>query len=142
MATKTKPKQAAKPGLMTAPKSGVKVRMYRQGLGDCFLLAFPGQKGKPFFMLIDCGVIVGQVPGKRPGIQEVAQHIKDSTGGRLDLLVATHQHWDHLSGFVDAKEVFQKMKVGQVWLAWTENPADAFCRSIRSASVFMPRSSR
>lgn len=30
------------------------VRMYRQGLGDCFLLTFPGEP-KPFNLLIDCG---------------------------------------------------------------------------------------
>ena len=30
---------------MTAPDSGVTVRMYRQGLGDCFLLAFATRRG-------------------------------------------------------------------------------------------------
>ena len=32
--------------LMPAPKSGVTVRMYRQGHGDCYLLAFPRQERK------------------------------------------------------------------------------------------------
>src|SRR3981081_3197342 len=89
----------AKAEPMTAPKSGVKVRMYRQGLGDCFLLAFPGKAKKPFYLLIDCGVLVGQVPG-RPDIRAIAQHIADSTNKRLDLIIASHQHWDHLSGFI------------------------------------------
>src|SRR5205814_10221079 len=46
--------------ILSPPASGVTVRMYRQGLGDCFLLAFPtGQAGQAFYTLIDCGVIFG-----------------------------------------------------------------------------------
>jgi hypothetical protein len=115
---------------MTAPDSGVKVRMYRQGLGDCFLLSFPGKAGKPFYLLIDCGVIVGQV-AKRPGIGAVAQHIADSTNNRLDVVIATHQHWDHLSGFIDAKDIFKDCGIGEVWMAWTEDPADALAKKLR-----------
>ena len=37
----------------------VKVRMYRQGLGDCFLITLPRDNGGPFYVLIDCGVILG-----------------------------------------------------------------------------------
>jgi beta-lactamase superfamily II metal-dependent hydrolase len=134
MATKKKTTPPPKATLkkadpMTAPDRGVKIRMYRQGLGDCFLLAFPTGSGNPFYLLIDCGVIVGQVEG-RPNIRQVAQHIAESTDNRLDVIVATHQHWDHLSGFVDASDVFQKIDVGQVWLAWTENPADHVAKNL------------
>src|SRR6478672_6673863 len=37
----------------------VRVRMYRQGLGDCFLVTLPRQDGGDFHILIDCGVILG-----------------------------------------------------------------------------------
>ena len=37
----------------------VKVRMYRQGLGDCFLVTLPRTNGQPYYLLIDCGVILG-----------------------------------------------------------------------------------
>jgi|GEM_PF-1749275 len=44
---------------MSASK-GVRVRMYRQGLGDCFLVSFFNHSSrKPFRMLIDCGVLLG-----------------------------------------------------------------------------------
>jgi hypothetical protein len=34
--------------------------MYRQGLGDCFLLTFPtGDPKRSFYTLIDCGVVMG-----------------------------------------------------------------------------------
>ncbi len=114
--------------ILNAPPSGVTVRMYRQGLGDCFLLAFPSEAGKPFYTLIDCGIARTLAPGRQaPSIQEVVEHIRDSTGGRIDLLVVTHAHWDHVSGFHPSRgaaKVFQKMEIGQVWLPWTENPQD------------------
>jgi len=114
--------------ILTAPSSGVTVRMYRQGLGDCFLLAFPTDTGKPFYMLIDCGIARTLAPNHTgPTIKEVAAHVKDSTGGRIDLLVVTHAHWDHIAGFSPtrgAASVFQSMQIGQVWLPWTEDPKD------------------
>jgi hypothetical protein len=120
---------------MKAPESGVTVRMYRQGLGDCFLLAFPPTGGKtrgkrPCFMLIDCGVLLG-TPGGDDRVREVAAHILESTGGRIDVLVATHEHWDHLSGFEQARDLFDKLKIGEVWVAWTEDPEDPVSRSLR-----------
>ena len=27
--------------------------------------------------------------------------IEAETGGRIDVLVVTHEHWDHVSGFLD-----------------------------------------
>jgi hypothetical protein len=80
-------------------------------------------------MLIDCGVLVGQVPG-RPSIRDIAQHIAGSTNNRLDVIVATHQHWDHLSGFIDAKDILKEFKIGEVWLAWTENSSDALAKRL------------
>jgi ribonuclease BN (tRNA processing enzyme) len=115
---------------MAPPTSGVAVRMYRQGLGDCFLLAFPRSGRPPFYMLIDCGVLVGQGPN-RPDIRKVARHIAESTGRHLDVVVATHQHWDHLSGFVDALEEFSKIKVDRLLLAWTEDPKDEIAARLR-----------
>ena len=58
---------------ITAPKSGVKIRMYRQGHGDCFLLAFAGDKadGTPVIMLIGeeswCAVCRPMTPWQAPG---------------------------------------------------------------------------
>ena len=42
--------------LVPPENAGVVVRMYRQGHGDCFLLAFPRDGGgEPVRVLIDCG---------------------------------------------------------------------------------------
>jgi beta-lactamase superfamily II metal-dependent hydrolase len=118
---------------MTAPASGVKVRMYRQGLGDCFLLAFATGAGRPFYMLIDCGVLLG-TPDAGEKMRRVAESLLDATGGRIDVLVATHQHWDHLSGFdeAQARGVFDRIDFGEVWVGWTEDPANDLANRLRA----------
>lgn len=49
---------------------------------------------------------------------------------RLDALVVTHEHWDHISGFLQAEEIFNQLKVSEVWLAWTENPKDDLAKEL------------
>ncbi|MDB5328687.1 MAG: hypothetical protein JWM57_4256 [Phycisphaerales bacterium] len=123
---------AAPPGPSTAPTDAVRVRMYRQGLGDCFLLSFPRDGGgRPVFMLIDCGVILG-TPNPTPMMHRVAESILQETGGQIDIVVATHQHYDHLSGFLQAADVFDKIKIDTLWLAWTEDDADPLAKRLRN----------
>lgn len=98
----------------------VNVRMYCQGLGDCFLLTFMRGEQK-FTMMIDCGVLHGTNDAKEK-MQEVVKNIKTETGGAIDLVVVTHQHWDHISGFEQAQDVFDQIVFEEVWLAWTEDP--------------------
>lgn len=110
----------------------LRIRMYRQGLGDCFLLSFHQGSGEHVHMLIDCGVVLGT---GEPGVvmRQVAQNVHDVTGGKLDYLVITHEHWDHLSGF-DAKQaraLFAKVKIGALWLGWTEDENDDLARQLR-----------
>jgi hypothetical protein len=112
-------------------QNGAKVRMYRQGLGDCFLITLPRKGGAPYFIVIDCGVILG-TPDPATKMQSVVNDIIRATGGHVDLLLATHEHWDHLSGFLQAKELFGKLTVDNVWLAWTENPGDELANKLRS----------
>lgn len=107
-----------------------KVRMYRQGLGDCFLVALPRKGNRPYYVMIDCGVILGTAD---PGaiMTRVIENIIDVTGGEIDLLIGTHEHWDHLSGFVQAREAFDRLKVGEVWLGWTEDSEDELTRKLK-----------
>jgi beta-lactamase superfamily II metal-dependent hydrolase len=111
--------------------SAVRVRMFRQGLGDCFLLTFPGTE-RPVHMLIDCGVLLGTGDAK-VRMQTIAQHILDATGGTLDVLVVTHEHWDHLSGFEQARDLLgpEKLTIGEVWLGWTDKPGDPIAATLQ-----------
>jgi hypothetical protein len=108
--------------------------MYRQGLGDCFLLSFPGENGHPAHMLIDCGVLKGTEDAVQR-MQRVAQNIIDETGGHLAALVVTHEHWDHVSGFLQAEDIFKPLQIDEVWLAWTENPEDETADHLRQKRV-------
>jgi hypothetical protein len=98
-------------------KPRLTVRHYCQGIGDCHLIRIPRSNGTDFFMLIDCGVHSSVRNGHRT-IRTIVEDIASVTT-HIDVAVGTHEHWDHLSGFLTAAEVFD-----QVWLAWTENPAD------------------
>ena len=109
-----------------------KVRMYRQGLGDCFLISLPrSDSDRPYRVLIDCGVILGTADASTK-MTEVVENIVAATQGEIDLLLATHEHWDHLSGFVQAKDAFDKLKVHKVWLGWTENRNDPLTQKLKA----------
>ena len=108
----------------------VTVRHYCQGIGDCHLLGFSKADGGTFWMLIDCGVHTS-VKGGSAMIDKVVDDIVSVTS-RLDVIVVTHEHTDHTSGFLSAADRFQELTggVGEVWLAWTENPGDQQAREL------------
>ena len=116
----------------------VRVRMYRQGLGDCFLLTFTNTDQKQHHMLIDCGVLPLSSGGSGR-LDLIAQNILAETGRHLEVVVATHEHADHISGFKSASELFglnpeekppQAVQVEKVWLAWTEKKDDEQVKKI------------
>jgi len=121
---------------MTSPPNGVKVRMYRQGHGDCFLLAFTGRKGRrkrTVYVLIDCGLKPGSQV-KNQQIETVIDDIHEATGGHVDVVIITHEHQDHVNGFAkkkDKKRLFDKISFGQCWLAWTEDGSDELANKLR-----------
>jgi hypothetical protein len=116
---------ATEPSIQT-----VTVRHYCQGIGDCHLLRFRRDGDRDFFMMIDCGVH-SSVSNGSAKIADVVNDIASVTKF-IDLLVLTHEHWDHLSAFVTSADKFNradqsdelKISIGDVWLAWTENPRD------------------
>jgi hypothetical protein len=118
------------------------IRMYGQGLGDCFLLAFPRSRSagetpragaaRPVYVLVDCGV-VGGTPDGPERMRAIVRDIRETTRdedippdangkprGHLDLLIISHEHWDHLSGFVQAQQEWNEIQVDALWTAWTE----------------------
>lgn len=137
-ATAKKPAARASKRSAASPSSNgnfrIKVRMYRQGLGDCFLLTIPRRNGdKPFYAVIDCGVILGTQNAGQV-MTEVVEHIIKTTGGHVDLVAATHEHWDHISGFGQARELWtdkSKLTIGQVWLSWAEDKNNALGQKLR-----------
>jgi Metallo-beta-lactamase superfamily len=146
-----------------SPAPGVTIRMYRGILGDCFLLKVAGTHGEKR-ILIDCGVLQNVQDGKvlteklppevlesvgRDEIEAVSagplhirrvgenliDDLKDENGiSRIDVLVVTHEHYDHISGFALARDLWQSpaVEIGQLWMAWTENEADEDAKLLRA----------
>lgn len=107
--------------------SGIRIRMYRVGFGDSFLIELPARDG-PKYILVDCGV---HARGDIHTIQSVVQDIAAVTGETLAILIATHAHQDHVSGFGSMESQFSRFKINEVWLPWTENPKDRDAASLR-----------
>jgi beta-lactamase superfamily II metal-dependent hydrolase len=124
----SKPNSRPKPAKQTSEH--IDIRMYNVGFGDAFLLKIPS-KSKELKVLVDCGSHAAG-PGPTP-IREVAEQIvRDVTEkgkAHIDLVIATHRHQDHVSGF--ANDVWDRVEVGEVWMPWTEDPRDARARKIR-----------
>jgi hypothetical protein len=109
-----------------------RIRMYRHGLGDCFLVRFPKSAGGTFNLLIDCGLIaVAEDPKVR--MTKVVKDIAKECDGNLDLVIMTHEHWDHASGFStqQVRDEFDKIDIAEAWYAWTEDPENALGRKLR-----------
>jgi beta-lactamase superfamily II metal-dependent hydrolase len=106
----------------------VKVRMYNTGsVGDCILYMFQKAGKTTFSMLIDCGAWNGDTAD----ITKCAEDIRDTCKKKLDLLVVTHQHLDHVSGFNQAKKVFDEIEVNQVWMSWIEDKDDDIAKILK-----------
>jgi hypothetical protein len=104
--------------------------MYRLlELGDCFLITFTAGESVSR-MLIDCGSFRNGGPSIAR-LKTITAKIAEALDGKpLDVVVGTHQHNDHLSGFVHCEDEFKEMKVQQVWLSWLDNPLDGKAKVI------------
>lgn len=104
----------------TAETTHALVRMYRFGTGDCFLVKFYAGTTLQCKLMIDCGV------WSRPGdeLTPVIQRLIADVNGKIDVLVVTHEHKDHVSIFHTCRTAFKGLTVGQVWMGWTENDQD------------------
>jgi beta-lactamase superfamily II metal-dependent hydrolase len=113
-------------------KSSITVRMYNQdNLGDCFLLKIE-EESYLKFILIDFG---SYTSGNNEREIAIANNIKETIGMNSLTIVLTHQHKDHLSGFINAKKVFDKISVDEVWLSFLDNPLDKNAEAIKSVTV-------
>jgi hypothetical protein len=112
----------------------VSVRMYRTGLGDCHLLTFDTEQAGRRHILIDCGYLPGS-PFKDAPIADIVSDIVSYSGNRLDAVVVTHEHQDHLQGFMDEEERFRKMIKRELWMAWTEKPGQKIVSEKRAIAA-------
>ena len=107
-----------------APPTSLRIRAYNVGFGDCFLLTFRYAAGSPRHVLVDFGTTALPANRKTPTMEQIADDIRAECGGHLDMVVATHRHTDHISGFAgSAGRVITSLDPDLVVLPWTEDPA-------------------
>ena len=103
------------------------LRCYGVGFGDCFLLSFhyDGATGDRH-MLIDFGCTQKPPHAKGNLMTDIAKDIAKSVNGKLHVIVATHRHTDHISGFATNAEqtgtgnLIASLKPQLVIQPWTE----------------------
>jgi beta-lactamase superfamily II metal-dependent hydrolase len=117
-AAKQAAKTAAKRTVARKTARGLKVRMYRVGFGDFFLVTVPTSRGNQY-ILIDCGVFKGTSgTGDIGSIVEAVEDMYKTTKGKLALVIMTHRHADHIAGF--SKADFSKFSASLVWMPYWE----------------------
>lgn len=107
--------------------------MYDQGnLGDCFLLRFTAGKSATN-LLIDFGSYTANSENEK----KIARHIRKTIGNEPMYIALTHQHKDHLSGFISAKEELNKprpLNVPQLWLSFLDDDSNPAARKLKGES--------
>jgi len=98
--------------------STMTIRMYNVGFGDSFLLLLPGKKT----ILVDAG-FHSQGKGAFAAndlAKQIAADAKAHSGKpRIDVVIATHRHQDHVFAFNSSE--WEKVEIGEVWMPWVED---------------------
>ena len=96
---------------------GIRVRMYRVGFGDFFLITCLNGNAKPLHIVVDCGVFRGtSQTGDLGSINAAVANMAQTTDGQVALIIMTHRHADHIAGFARCADTFKKLTVGGVWM--------------------------
>lgn len=107
----------------------ITIRMYSVGFGDCFLVGLH-DGAETGWILFDCGTITERKAHLTEVVDDILTTCRRSDGTvRINLVVATHRHKDHVWGFSDHR--WADVVVDEVWMPWTEDPDDQRAAQIR-----------
>jgi hypothetical protein len=98
------------------------IRMFNVGLGDCIYCCIPKahKDGRDFHVLIDCGTLSG-TSFLSTAIETLKPMLPKIDGKRrIDLLVVTHEHKDHMAGF--GMKLWDDFSFGAIWMSAAMDP--------------------
>lgn len=114
--------------MATLAPISISIRTYQVGFGDCYLLQFRYSGNVSRHVLIDFGT-TGVPAGTASALMKaVALDIGKRCKQKLDMVVATHRHADHISGFATntagtaAGDLIRSYKPRLIVQPWTEAP--------------------
>jgi len=93
------------------------IRLFDVGLGDCIYCRIPKahKDGRDFHILIDCGTL-SSTDFLAEAIDKLKALLPLIDGKRhVDLLVVTHEHKDHMTGF--GMELWDDLSFGAIWMS-------------------------
>lgn len=96
------------------------IRAYNVGVGDCIYVRIPDARQKDgvtdnFHILIDCGK-KGSADLLKVALDHLVKELPQVDGkGRLDLLLISHEHEDHIKGIDPAW--FKNFKIENLWMS-------------------------
>lgn len=112
------------------------IRMFDVGLGDCIYCRIPDghEKGRDFHILIDCGSLSG-MDYLAVALEKLKTMLPDEgVKKRLDLLIVTHQHKDHILGFTP--NLWADFSVGALWMSAAMDPDHPEAKNARQLHAF------
>ena len=98
------------------------IRMFDVGLGDCIYCCIPKahKDGRDFHVLIDCGTL-SSTSFLSAAIETLKPMLPKIDGKRrIDLLVVTHEHKDHMAGF--GMKLWDDFSFGAIWMSAAMDP--------------------
>ena len=93
------------------------IRLFDVGLGDCIYCRIPKahKDGRDFHILIDCGTL-SSTDYLSDAIDKLKPLLPLIDGKRhVDLLVVTHEHKDHMTGF--GMKLWDELSFGAIWMS-------------------------
>lgn len=93
------------------------IRLFDVGLGDCIYCRIPKahKDGRDFHILIDCGTL-SSTDYLSAAIENLKPLLPQIDGKRrVDLLVVTHEHKDHMTGF--GMKLWDDLSFGAIWMS-------------------------